>query len=119
MARSIKLRLETILDDSRVTGVTSDSKEVRPGMIFAAVEGTKTDGHQFIQEALDAGAVFAVGEKKAVGPADRYLQVEDSRDALAFLSASFFKNPSHEMILIGVTGTSGKTTTTYLLESIF
>lgn len=103
-----------------VTGVTSDSRQVRPGFIFVAVRGTSQDGHLFIRQAQQQGAALIVGEEREPesGHLAPYLQVEDSRLALAQLAANFHGNPSHAMLMVGVTGTSGKTTSTYLIESI-
>jgi UDP-N-acetylmuramoyl-L-alanyl-D-glutamate--2,6-diaminopimelate ligase len=106
-----------------LSSATSDSREAGAGKAFVAVKGTTQDGHRFIAQAAKAGAPLIVGEEpiashSAVLGAAKYVQVADSRLALAYLSAKSAQDPSHSMILIGVTGTSGKTTTTYLLESI-
>ncbi len=95
------------------TRITSDSREVIPGCAFFAVSGLTQDGHQFISTAKAQGAILTVGEKL---PAD--FVVPDSRLALAQAAAEFHQNPTHGMLVFGVTGTSGKTTTTYLIESI-
>lgn len=95
------------------------SAKVRKGMLFVAIRGIRTDGHVFIEEALDRGAKALVverGQEKAYGVP--VIVVPDSRAALAHLSAAFFGHPSQEMRLIGVTGTNGKTTTSFLIESI-
>jgi UDP-N-acetylmuramoyl-L-alanyl-D-glutamate--2,6-diaminopimelate ligase len=105
-----------------VTGVTSDSRDAGPGRIFVAIDGTKVDGHSFLPEVAKKGTTLMIGEKPAseVGlPAGApYLQVEDARLALGILASEVVGNPSREMLVIGITGTSGKTTTTYLVESI-
>jgi UDP-N-acetylmuramoyl-L-alanyl-D-glutamate--2,6-diaminopimelate ligase len=103
--------------------VTGDSKNVRAGTAFVAVRGGTHDGHSFIPQAIQAGASVIVGEDPASkvmpkGAATPYIQVPDSRRALAFLAAKLHGNPSRHMLMVGVTGTAGKTTTTYLLESI-
>ncbi|MCM2277644.1 MAG: UDP-N-acetylmuramoyl-L-alanyl-D-glutamate--2,6-diaminopimelate ligase [Oligoflexia bacterium] len=110
-------------DHPRVRHLTSDSREVRAGTVFVAIRGGSRDGHLFIEAARDAGAVAVVGELAL--PEERlralglpYVQVRDGREALARLAANFYGHPSRSMLVIGVTGTSGKTTTTYLLESI-
>ncbi|MGK5089042.1 UDP-N-acetylmuramoyl-L-alanyl-D-glutamate--2,6-diaminopimelate ligase [Bdellovibrionota bacterium FG-2] len=95
------------------TRITSDSREVIPGCAFFAIAGLSQDGHQFIPTAKQQGAIMTVGEKP---PAD--FIVPDSRLALAQAAAEFHHNPTHGMLVFGVTGTSGKTTTTYLIESI-
>ncbi len=99
--------------------VTADSRAAGPGSIFVAVRGTARDGHEFIHQAAAAGVKCIVGEDPAPkGLKVDYVRVPDSRKALARLSAEFFGNPSQSMRMVGVTGTSGKTTTTYLLEAI-
>ncbi|MFZ9594495.1 MAG: UDP-N-acetylmuramoyl-L-alanyl-D-glutamate--2,6-diaminopimelate ligase [Bdellovibrionia bacterium] len=105
---------------AQVTGVTSDSREVKPGSVFVAICGGTQDGHQFIDLALEKGAVFVVGEQPMPSSQLKgvYLQVSDSREALAALAAQFFHHPSDGLLVLGVTGTSGKTTTTFILESI-
>lgn len=102
-----------------VSLVTSDSRQVRPGAVFVAIRGASQDGHQFISSVQEQGAAAIVGE--APVPFDLripYLRVPDARQALALLAANFHGRPSESMLVLGVTGTSGKTTTTYLIESI-
>ncbi len=118
--------LLTILDlrvstDGIVTNLTSNSKNVGPGSVFVAVPGTQVDGHRFLAEAERAGALLLIGEKSAQAAGatpEKYLQVPDSRLALGLLASQIEGNPSREMVVIGITGTSGKTTTSYLVESI-
>ncbi len=107
--------------DEEVSEITANSDEVREGSIFVAVTGTNADGHQFLARAKAAGAILLIGEKdgKELGlTPDEYLRVPDSRLALGLLASQIEGNPSREMMVIGVTGTSGKTTTSYLIESI-
>lgn len=108
---------------SIATEVTSDSKQISNKSVFVAIRGGSRDGHQFISEAVALGAVCVVGEeslKKVSGQLGRvpYIQVPDSRLALSYLAARFVGHPSKGMTVVGVTGTSGKTTTTYILESV-
>lgn len=103
--------------------VTSDSRAVKPDTAFVAVKGATQDGHRFITQAAESGAAFIVGEEpaemhSAVLRGVPYIKVPDSRLALAYLAAQLAGNPSHALTVVGVTGTSGKTTTTYLIESI-
>jgi UDP-N-acetylmuramoyl-L-alanyl-D-glutamate--2,6-diaminopimelate ligase len=100
-----------------VQGVTADSRQVKPGVIFVATRGESQDGHRFIAQAHQSGATLIVGEDPAPAGVP-YLQVPNGRLALARLAAAFYDNPSHSMLMVGVTGTSGKTTTSYLVESI-
>jgi len=102
-----------------IGGIAYDSRRVRPGDLFVAVRGEKDDGHRFIPAAAEKGAAAVLGEDDFTGALPvPYLRVENSRAALAALAAAFWQEPSRDLILIGVTGTSGKTTTTYLIESI-
>ncbi|HLE00941.1 MAG TPA: Mur ligase family protein, partial [Bdellovibrionota bacterium] len=100
-----------------VTSVTANSRDVKPGSIFVAIRGTNQDGHAFVPEALRNGATLIVGESPPTA-AVPFLRVADARVALAQLAASYYQFPSLSLFVIGVTGTSGKTTTTYLIESI-
>ena len=103
-----------------VASVTSDSREVVRGSVFVALRGLKTDGAAFARDAITRGAIAVVSE--AAAPADAsvpWLQVSDARFALSALAAEFFGNPSSELVLVGITGTNGKTTTSYVLASIF
>jgi UDP-N-acetylmuramoyl-L-alanyl-D-glutamate--2,6-diaminopimelate ligase len=104
----------------RVSGVVHDSRSASSGGVFVAVKGQKADGTIFVEQAASRGAVAVVAE----GPAPEgitmpWLQTSDARMALAELSAIFYRNPSEELTLVGVTGTNGKTTCTYLLAAIF
>ena len=92
-----------------------------PGSLFFAVKGTATDGHQYIDQAIEKGAVAIVCE---VLPEVRnekvtYLLVEDSADAMGRIASNFYGNPSGSLNLVGVTGTNGKTTTVTLLYELF
>lgn len=100
-----------------VAGVTQDSRQVKPGFLFVAVPGTKTDGSQFVGEAIQRGAVAVVSEKRLSGEVPTFV-VGSAPKALAIIAANFYKKPASELTMLGVTGTNGKTTTTYLLESI-
>ncbi len=106
-----------------ITQVTSDSRQVQPGALFVAVQGGAVDGHRFIADAIRRGAAAVVGTAPAAemtaeaDPTSRvpYVQVPDSRAALALLAAVWHGFPSRNMRLVGVTGTDGKTTTSNLL----
>lgn len=108
--------------DPAILGVTSDSRQVAPATLFVAVSGGNRDGHAYIPAALAQGAAAIVGSH----PLDTlthplpvpYVQVSDSRTALAWLAAALNNFPSRDLALVGVTGTDGKTTTCTLLESI-
>ena len=104
-------------------GVTYDSRRVKPGWVFVALRGRKADGASFAGQAIAAGAVAVVAERDQrpdVGDSGvPWVVVSDARQALAGLSASYFGHPSREMRVVGVAGTNGKTTTSYLVASIF
>ena len=101
-----------------ITGVSYDSRSTRPGDLFVAMEGFATDGHQYIPAAVEKGAVCVLCQVPPAEDAVPYVQVENSRRCLAVVGANFFHHPAREMTMIGVTGTNGKTTTTYLLKDI-
>lgn len=103
-----------------IIDIAYNSAQVKPGCCFVAITGSARDGHQFIPMAVHAGAKVIVSQYPVDVPRDvKNVVVEDSRDALARLSAQYFNYPSRELNLIGITGTNGKTTLTYLLESIW
>src|SRR4029077_17811771 len=103
-----------------VTGIAYDSRTVTPGQVFVALKGQHTDGTSFARQAIDRGAAAVVSEQAA--PPDVHVPwaiVGDARLALAILATTFHHEPSREMRVIGITGTNGKTTTSYLIASIF
>jgi UDP-N-acetylmuramoyl-L-alanyl-D-glutamate--2,6-diaminopimelate ligase len=101
-----------------VTDVVLDTRKVVPGALFCCVPGSRVDGHDLAGKALDAGAAALVVQRPLELEAPQ-LVVRRVRDALAPLAAAFFDHPSDRLDLVGVTGTNGKTTTTYMLEAIF
>ena len=102
----------------QVTGVTYNHRELQAGNIFVANRGMKVDGHDFIDLAIERGAVAVVGTREIGDLAVPYIRVRDSREALAYLAAGFYDNPGHYLTVIGVTGTDGKTTTSNLIYNI-
>jgi UDP-N-acetylmuramoyl-L-alanyl-D-glutamate--2,6-diaminopimelate ligase len=105
--------------DGDVLSVCYDSGRCSPGSLFTAIAGLKTDGHLYIENALQQGALFVVHERDFNPPPGvTAIRVRDSRRALGQIGRNFFRDPSSSLCLIAVTGTNGKTTTTYLLESI-
>ncbi len=104
--------------DIKISGIAFNSLDVKPGDVFVCIHGFKTDGHQYAQDALERGAVAVVAEKTVEDTAATVVLVEDTRLALAHMAAVFYDHPYKKFRLIGVTGTNGKTTTTYLLKSI-
>ena len=101
-----------------IEGITYHSRRVKKDFLFAAIRGMEADGHQFIGEAIDRGAVAVLLEQEREIGSRTMVRVPNSRQALARVSSNFYGNPSSRVTLIGITGTNGKTTTTYLLESI-
>ncbi len=104
-----------------VAAIVSDSRKVRKDTLFVAVRGTVTDGHDFIEKAVESGAVAVVCETlpNKLRQEVTYIKVTDASHALGLLSCNFFDNPSEKLKLVGVTGTNGKTTTVTLLFNLF
>lgn len=102
--------------DIQINFICSDSRKVQPGDLFVAFEGESSDGHDFIIKAVDAGAAAIVGDKQLDYEIPvPYILVENSRKILAHLAAAYYDHPSRQMVLIGVTGTDGKTTTSNMI----
>jgi UDP-N-acetylmuramoyl-L-alanyl-D-glutamate--2,6-diaminopimelate ligase len=101
-----------------VRGLAYHSGQVKQGDLFVCIRGYKTDGHKFIAQAVNNGAVSAVVESFQDNVSISQYLVEDSRLALAILADRFFNHPSRDLILTGVTATNGKTTTTYMIDAI-
>ena len=103
-----------------ISGIAYHSGKVEPGFLFAAIKGEKADGHLYIADALKKGAAAVVYEGEyTIEPPAAGVRVSNSRVALARAAARFFGHPSRSLTMVGITGTNGKTTTSYLIESIF
>jgi UDP-N-acetylmuramoyl-L-alanyl-D-glutamate--2,6-diaminopimelate ligase len=109
-----------------ITGVQSDSRSVKPGSLFVAVRGTAVDGHDYIAKAIEQGAAAVVCEYAAGGQADEaagrhiaFITVPDSANALGHIASAWYGRPSEQLIVVGVTGTNGKTTVATLLYHLF
>lgn len=105
---------------TEITSLAYDSRRVDKGCAFFAIQGEKTDGHLFIDEAIRRGAIAIVSDREAPAQhADRWVRVRKVRRALSEAARGFYDHPELKLKLIGITGTNGKTTTAYLLNSIF
>ena len=107
--------------DIDITAVTGDSREVTPGALFIAVRGFASDGHKYIGQALEKGAVAVICEEipGQAGNDVTFVQVANSRHAVAMAADAFYGHPSRKLTLVGITGTNGKTTTVTLLYRLF
>lgn len=106
--------------DTEVSGIVYDSRKVSDGCLFICIKGANFDGHTFAAEAAEkgAGALVVSGPVEGVPEEVTVIRVEDTRYAMAFLAAAWFGHPAEKLKTIGITGTKGKTTTTYLVKSI-
>ena len=111
---SVSGDLSTMIDAE----VVESSKDIEPGGVFVARIGQSADGHRFIPEAISAGAAAIVGETEQLNLPVPYLRVQNAQQVLGLLAAAFHEYPSRKLVIIGVTGTDGKTTTCHLLQSI-
>lgn len=104
--------------DGSITSVTDDSRSVSSGSLFVAVKGERVDGHKYVGHAINAGAAAIVGQDSIGSASVPFVQVTDSRKALGLIGSRFYGDPSAQLAMIGVTGTNGKTTTTYLCKAL-
>ncbi len=105
--------------DVEVKNVINDSRKVEEGSLFFCIRGAVTDGHKYVPDVVAKGAKVLIVEEPVEAPQDvTVVQVEDTRYAMALISAAYFDYPAEEMRIIGITGTKGKTTTTYMVKSI-
>jgi UDP-N-acetylmuramoyl-L-alanyl-D-glutamate--2,6-diaminopimelate ligase len=121
LLRGVETRAPVAHGDLEISGLAYDSRAVKTGTLFVAIRGEKTDGNNFVSDAVGRGAVAILSEQekpKSLPTEFPWIQVADARKALAISAANFYMRPAEVLKLIGVTGTNGKTTTTYLVDSI-
>lgn len=107
--------------DIGISAIEFDSRLTKPESVFVAIRGLQSDGHNYIEKAIQLGAIAIVCNDfpDICHPGITYIQTKDTNKALAFLAANFFENPSHHLQLVGITGTNGKTTVASLLYQLF
>jgi UDP-N-acetylmuramoyl-L-alanyl-D-glutamate--2,6-diaminopimelate ligase len=121
LLRGVDTRGAVANTDVEILEIACDSRRVKPGTLFAAIHGEKTDGNNFVADAVAAGAVAVLSEHTQPGnlpPGFPWVPVASARKALATAAANYYGRPAEVLKLIGVTGTNGKTTTSYLVDSI-
>src|SRR6267142_1066992 len=105
--------------DAEISGIAYDSRRVKPGDLFVAIEGMQVDGHVFVADALARGATaVAVEREVTLPPGTPLIRMSSTRSGLADLAAEFYGRPSRRLKVAGVTGTDGKTTTTHMAEHV-
>lgn len=114
------LDIRSMHGDAEIYGLSTDSRTVKKGDLFFAMKGLRYNGNEFIEDAINRGAVAVVSEDDSIhNTRYAFVQVKDIEEALAFISSRFYESPSERLTLIGITGTNGKTTTSYLIREIF
>ena len=115
----IKYRILQGAIDIEISGLAYDSRRVTPGAVFVCMTGAVVDGHDYIEKAVENGAAaIVVGREVPMISGVTYILTDNTRHALAMLSCEFFQNPSHELKVIGITGTKGKTTISYMVKKL-
>src|SRR5881628_3570691 len=105
--------------DAPIRGISYDSRAVEQGHLFVAIKGTRTDGNRFAQHAVERGASAVASEEEVQAPPTvASLRVADARKFLAQASQVFYQFPASQLMLVGITGTNGKTTTSYLVDAV-
>ena len=110
------IECEAKFADIEITGITVDSRQVKEGYAFICIKGTLADGHKFAKSAFENGAAVIIAEEDT--ELENQILVKDTHAAFADMSAKWFGNPANSLKLIGVTGTNGKTSVTYMLKKV-
>lgn len=110
------IKVKNDYEDVEISGVTEDSRTCKPGYAFVCTVGAKTDGHNYVRQALENGAAVIIAERDT--GAENQVLCADTREAYAVMCGNWFGNPASRMKLVGVTGTNGKTTTTFMIYSV-
>jgi UDP-N-acetylmuramoyl-L-alanyl-D-glutamate--2,6-diaminopimelate ligase len=119
LLKDVKIIDLNISLDEEITDISGDSRNIKENSAFICLEGTKFDGHLYISDAMKLGAKVAITQKEMkFENNEKYVRIESGRKPIAKMACNFFENPSYKFKLIGVTGTKGKTTTTYMIKSI-
>ena len=127
LLENLKVKHKNGALDAEIKGIAYDSRKVEKDFLFVAVKGFSVDGHDYIEDAVSRGAAAVIAEhaveitgaeKSAVQNRAALIEVPDTREAMALISAAFYKHPSGNLSLIGITGTNGKTTTSFITKNI-
>ncbi|MBM3712590.1 MAG: UDP-N-acetylmuramoyl-L-alanyl-D-glutamate--2,6-diaminopimelate ligase, partial [Actinobacteria bacterium] len=119
LLKDVKIKKIYFKNKPEIKGLSLNSKSVKPGDLFTAIIGFNKDGHDFAVEAVKNGAVAVMSQRKLDLPADTaQIIVSNSREELPVICRNFFGNPTKDILLTGVTGTNGKTTSVFLINSI-
>jgi UDP-N-acetylmuramoyl-L-alanyl-D-glutamate--2,6-diaminopimelate ligase len=117
LIEAIEMSERSNFTDLEIAGIAADSRDVTAGTLFVAVRGYRMDGHDFVEQAIERGASALVLERMHESPLPTVL-VEDSTVAVALLAKKFYGDPASQLVLVGITGTNGKTSVSFLLQSI-
>ncbi|QKY68608.1 UDP-N-acetylmuramoyl-L-alanyl-D-glutamate--2,6-diaminopimelate ligase [Lentibacillus sp. CBA3610] len=114
----VEQNLSRDIVDLVIDGIAENSKDVGKGYVFVAIPGYSANGHDFIQNAIENGASVIIGDKDISGLSVPFVKVANSRKSLSILASNYYQNPASRKLMIGITGTNGKTTTSHLLKHI-